>query len=61
MSNNTEDPVIACIIVYVEDMCRIAVAEATGFYSASVLNVEREAARAAFIKEMNRTAQDKEG
>lgn len=61
MSGDTQDPMLSAIIVFVEDMCRIAVAEATGFYSASVLGIEREAARAAFIKEMNRATQDQEG
>jgi hypothetical protein len=56
-----DDPVITCIITFVEDMCRLAVVEATGFHPASVLNVEREAARAAFIKEMNKASQDSEG
>lgn len=58
VSEGTDDPVVACIIVFVEEMCRLAVAEATGFYPSSVLNPEREAARAAFIKEMNKATQD---
>lgn len=61
MSGVTEDPMLAAIMVFVEEMCRLAVCEATGFNPASVLGPEREAARKAFVREMEKLTQDKEG
>lgn len=58
VSEGTDDPALAAIIVYVEEMCRLAVSEATGFHTASIINAERDVARAAFIKAMNQATQD---
>lgn len=61
MTGVTDDPALNAIMVFVEEMCRLAVAEATGFHAASVLEPERAKARNDFIVEMNKTTQDQEG
>ncbi len=61
MSHDTDDPALKAILVLVESMCELAVAEATGFYAASVLEPKRAEARKVFIVEMNKATQDQEG
>lgn len=61
MNHDTDDPALKAILTLVDSMCEIAVAEATGFYSASVLEPKRAEARKAFIVEMNKATQDQEG
>lgn len=55
---HTEDPAVKAILVFVVSMCELSVAEATGFYPASVLEPKRAAARKEFILEMIKATQD---
>jgi hypothetical protein len=54
----TTEPTLLAVIAFVESMTSIAVAEACGFHTASVLNVRRDVARAEFVNAMEKAAQD---
>jgi hypothetical protein len=51
------DPTLKAIITLVREHCDASVREATGFSTASVLNIQRDAADAAFVKEMTKIAE----
>lgn len=58
MTGDTLDPAIIAIVEFVEESCRIAVAEATGFYPASVTEPAKAEARQKFSTEMMKLSQD---
>lgn len=51
-------PELQAIMAFVEAMCYLTAAEATGYYSASVLEPKRAEAKDAFVSAMNKIAQD---
>lgn len=55
------DPLFAAVVTYVETMCDITVAQATGFHGAWIIESRRREARSTFMKEVSRLTQDKEG
>jgi hypothetical protein len=58
VSGDTDDPVIKAIMVFVEGMCAVTMAETTGFYNARTAEEQRAEVRRVFIVEMNRATQD---
>lgn len=49
---------LQAIMTFVEAMCYLTCAEATGFYTASVLEPKRDEAKDAFVSAMNKLSQD---
>ena len=54
----TNEPALLAISEYVNELCSIAVAEALGFHTASVLNARRETAEATFVFRMEQAEQE---
>lgn len=54
----TNEPALVAIVEYVEERCAIAVAEACGFHTASVLNERRRTAEATFVFRMEQASQE---
>jgi hypothetical protein len=58
VSDPTKDPMLMAVIQFVEDMCAVTVAEATGHYNARVVNSMRDAAKSTFETAWNKNMQD---
>jgi hypothetical protein len=56
-----QDPTLKAVIEFVEAMGLLVTAEATGFYTASVLNAQRDEVKAKFVVAMEKANVPSEG